>query len=86
MMASEQHGDQEVEFPSAVVVIPALNEEESLPLVLNDLPSVGRVIVVDNGSTDQTAKLATELGATVVEESQRGYGSACLRGLARSTR
>ncbi|MDA8564016.1 glycosyltransferase family 2 protein [Mariniblastus sp.] len=81
MMASEQHGDQDVEFPSAVVVIPALNEEESLPLVLNDLPSVGRVIVVDNGSTDQTAKLATELGATVVEESQRGYGSACLRGL-----
>ena len=81
-MPSERHDDQEVEFTSAAVVIPALNEEESLPLVLNDLPSVGRVIVVDNGSTDQTANLARDLGATVVDESQRGYGSACLRGLA----
>ena len=82
MMATEQHDGQDVHFPSAVVVIPALNEEESLPLVLSDLPSVGQVIVVDNGSTDQTASLARDLGATVVEESQRGYGSACLRGLA----
>ena len=63
-------------------MIPALNEEASLPLVLNDLPSVRRVIVVDNGSTDQTASLARDLGATVVDESQRGYGAACLRGLA----
>ncbi len=81
-MATEQHDGQEVDFPSAVVVIPALNEEESLPLVLSDLPSVGRIIVVDNGSTDQTASLAADLGAIVVEEPQRGYGSACLRGLA----
>ena len=81
-MATEQRDTQGVDYPSVVVVIPALNEEASLPLVLNDLPSVGRVIVVDNGSTDQTASLARELGATVVDESQRGYGAACLRGLA----
>lgn len=80
-MPSERDDSLGQDFPTAVVVIPALNEEESLPLVLKDLPSVGRVIVVDNGSTDQTADRARELGATVVNESQRGYGSACLRGL-----
>ena len=80
-MASERPDSQGVDYPSAVVVIPALNEEESLPLVLKDLPSVGQVIVVDNGSTDQTANLAREHGSTVVNESQRGYGAACLRGL-----
>ncbi|MBW3599466.1 MAG: glycosyltransferase family 2 protein [Planctomycetes bacterium] len=64
------------------VVIPALNEEESLPLVLRDLPPVGRVIVVDNGSTDGTARAAAAGGASVVTEPKRGYGAACLRGLA----
>ncbi len=64
------------------VVIPALNEERSIPLVLRDLPKVGRVIVVNNGSTDDTAKVASDAGATVVDEPQRGYGAACLRGLA----
>ena len=66
---------------SITVIIPALNEQESLPLVLRDLPRVGRVIVVDNGSTDATAAVARSLGAKVVAESQRGYGAACLRGL-----
>lgn len=66
---------------SVWVVIPALNEEASLPLVLNDLPRVGRVIVVDNGSTDATADVARKCGATVVTEPRRGYGAACLRGL-----
>lgn len=66
---------------SVTVIIPALNEEKSLPLVLGDLPEVGRVIVVDNGSTDATAEVAAEHGATVVHEPQRGYGSACLHGL-----
>ncbi len=65
-----------------VVVIPALNEEESLPLVLRDLPPVRDVIVVDNGSTDATSAVAHAAGATVVWEPKRGYGSACLRGLA----
>lgn len=64
------------------VVIPALNEEQSLPLVLADLPKVGQIIVVDNGSTDATAKVAADCGATVVSEPQRGYGAACLKGLA----
>ncbi len=70
------------DFSSVVVVIPALNEERSLPLVLQDLPPVGRVIVVDNGSSDRTAEVAEIWGVTVVSESSRGYGSACLRGLA----
>ena len=64
------------------VIIPALNEEQALPLVLRDLPPVGRVIVVDNGSKDRTAELAAHAGAVVVPEPRRGYGSACLRGLA----
>lgn len=67
---------------SVWVIIPVYNEEASLPLVLRDLPSVGQVIVVDNGSTDRTAELAQQNGATVVREPCRGYGSACLAGLA----
>ncbi len=63
------------------VIIPALNEEDSIGLVLRDLPSVGQVIVIDNGSTDTTAARAKAAGAHVVSESRRGYGSACLRGL-----
>jgi len=68
---------------SVAVVIPALNEERSLPLVLKEIPRdiVGEVIVVDNGSADRTAEVATANGARVVKEPQRGYGSACLRGL-----
>ena len=64
------------------VIIPALNEEQALPLVLRDLPPVGRVIVVDNGSRDRTAEVAANAGAIVVPEPRRGYGSACLCGLA----
>jgi glycosyltransferase involved in cell wall biosynthesis len=66
------------------VIIPALNEERSLPLVLAELPAgaVDEVVVVDNGSTDRTAEVAAALGATVIHEPRRGYGSACLAGLA----
>ncbi len=64
------------------VIIPALNEEQALPFVLRDLPPVGVIIVVDNGSTDSTAAVAARVGAVVVPEPRRGYGSACLRGLA----
>ena len=64
------------------VVIPALNEEASLPLVLADLPrTVRRVVVADNGSADGTARVAREGGAEVVAAPRRGYGSACLAGL-----
>ena len=64
-------------------VIPALDEEDSLGLVLELLSSspVRRVIVADNGSTDSTAKVAREHGATVVFEPRRGYGAACLKAI-----
>jgi glycosyltransferase involved in cell wall biosynthesis len=66
------------------VVIPALNEEASLPLVLAEIPHppVRRVVVADNGSVDGTARVAREGGAEVVAAPRRGYGSACLAGLA----
>ena len=69
------------ELDDVVVIIPALNEEESLPLVLRDLPDVAAVIVVDNGSHDRTAQVATDGGAIVASEPNRGYGAACLCGL-----
>ncbi|APZ96472.1 glycosyltransferase family 2 protein [Fuerstiella marisgermanici] len=69
------------DLSSVTVIIPALNEEASLPLVLGDLPEVGQIIVVDNGSVDGTARVAADTGATVVEEPDRGYGAACLAGL-----
>ncbi len=65
------------------VLIPALNEEVSLPGVLSGLRSVGvdRIIVVDNGSTDKTGRVATEGTAELVLEPNRGYGAACLAGI-----
>lgn len=72
----------EIDRSRVAVVIPALNEERSLPLVLADLPPVGWVFVVDNGSTDRTAAVAAESGAQVIPEPRRGYGSACLAGIA----
>ncbi len=65
------------------MVIPAFNEEESLPLVLAAIPRppVRRVVVADNNSTDATAEVAERGGATVVGEPQPGYGAACLRAL-----
>lgn len=65
------------------VVIPALNEESSIGQVVDSLPPwVDEVVVCDNGSTDRTAQLAADHGARVVLEARRGYGSACLAGLA----
>lgn len=65
-------------------VLPALNEEQAIAKVLDELqPSkFARVVVVDNGSTDATAAVARAHGADVVEERRRGYGRACRRGLA----
>ncbi len=70
--------------PKISVIIPAFNEESSIGLVLNDLPrkTLHEIIVVDNGSTDNTAEVALESGARVVQEKRKGYGSACLRGIA----
>jgi glycosyltransferase involved in cell wall biosynthesis len=69
--------------PSIDVVIPAYNEEASLPLVLEAIPSppVSRIVVVDNNSSDTTSEVATAGGAEVVSERRPGYGSACLSGL-----
>jgi glycosyltransferase involved in cell wall biosynthesis len=63
------------------VILPVLNERGALPSVLASLPERYRAIVVDNGSTDGSAALAAELGATVVSEPQRGFGAACFAGL-----
>lgn len=66
------------------IIIPALDEEESIGLVMEEIPKGfnSRVIVVDNGSKDGTAREARAHGAEVVFEPQRGYGAACLKGLA----
>ncbi len=71
-------------IPRVSVVIPALNEERSIPLVLRALPRrlVHEIVVVDNGSTDDTARVARQHGARVVAEPARGYGAACLAGIA----
>jgi glycosyltransferase involved in cell wall biosynthesis len=64
-------------------IIPALDEEQAIgPVVIGALASVPRVIVVDNGSRDGTAAAARAAGAEVVLEPKRGYGRACLAGLA----
>lgn len=69
--------------PRIVVVIPALDEEEAIPAVLREIPPVvSEVIVVDNGSRDRTAEAARAAGARVVSEPRRGYGHACLAGIA----
>lgn len=65
------------------IIIPAMNEAAALPHVLPAIPSwVAQVIVVDTASTDGTAEVARGLGARVVAEPRRGYGRACLAGLA----
>jgi len=67
----------------AKVIIPALNEQESISKVIKELPKkwISEIIVVDNGSVDKTASIARSHGATVLSEPQRGYGKACLKGL-----
>lgn len=66
------------------VIIPALNEAESIGVVLAAIPAglAAEVIVVDNGSTDDTAVRALAAGARVVREDRRGYGFACAAGVA----
>ena len=66
-----------------VVIIPALNEERSIGQVIADIPQdlVTEVVVVNNGSTDSTAHVASGCGATVINEERRGYGWACLAGM-----
>lgn len=67
-----------------VFIIPALNEEQSIGRVLDEIPRDldAAVIVADNGSTDRTREVAVAHGAQVVREPRRGYGNACLKALA----
>ncbi len=67
------------------VVLPALDEAAAIAWVLGRMPTDFRAIVVDNGSTDATPDIARELGATVVSEPVRGFGSACWAGLQAAT-
>ncbi|MBN1458825.1 MAG: glycosyltransferase family 2 protein [Armatimonadetes bacterium] len=73
-----------VSQPRLAVIIPALNEEDSIGRVIEAIPQSlsPDVIVADNGSTDRTAEIAEARGARVVHEARRGYGAACLAGLA----
>lgn len=73
-------------MPKVSAIIPAFNESENIALVVNGLkalrdpaglPLIHEVIVADNGSTDQTASVATAAGATVITIIEKGYGSAC---------
>lgn len=68
---------------SVSVIIPALNEETSIAKVIAAIPEwVDDIVVVDNGSTDATGDIAENAGARVVFEPRRGYGQACLSGIA----
>lgn len=71
---------------SITVIIPCLNEEQGIQLVLSDIPDfVDEVIVVDNNSTDRTPQVARSMGAKVIAEKVPGYGSSYKRGFANAT-
>ncbi|TDN95666.1 glycosyltransferase involved in cell wall biosynthesis [Salegentibacter sp. 24] len=64
------------------VIIPAFNEEESIAKVIAEIPKiVQEIIVVSNNSTDATENNAKNAGATVLQEYQKGYGYACIKGI-----
>jgi glycosyltransferase involved in cell wall biosynthesis len=67
---------------SIKLIIPAFNEEKSIAKVIQDVPKiVDEIIVIDNNSSDETAKNAKKAGATVLKEERKGYGFACLKGI-----
>jgi glycosyltransferase involved in cell wall biosynthesis len=71
---------------SVSVVIPCFNEEHGIAAVLKGMPDyVDQVVVIDNNSTDETGRIALELGAEVVFETKKGYGNAYKAGLPRAT-
>lgn len=66
-------------LPLVDVIIPAYNEEKSIPKVIAEIPSLVRhIVVANNNSSDRTAEVAEAAGAQVVFEPQKGYGKACL--------
>ncbi|WP_166386522.1 glycosyltransferase family 2 protein [Polaribacter sp. 11A2H] len=68
--------------PIIKVIIPAYNEQDSITNVINDIPKiVDEIIVISNNSTDNTVINAKNAGATVLSETRKGYGYACLKGM-----
>ena len=68
--------------PIIKVIIPAYNEQDSIANVIKDIPEiVDEIIVTSNNSTDNTVENAKKAGATVLQESRKGYGYACLKGM-----
>jgi glycosyltransferase involved in cell wall biosynthesis len=67
------------------VILPCLNEATALPWVLDRLPAGYQALVVDNGSTDDSAEIAGARGARTIRAERRGYGSACHAGLLAAT-
>jgi len=75
-----------VNSPDIKVIIPARNEEAAIAKVISEIKiAVSEIIVADNGSSDNTAQVARQMGATVVSVPQPGYGRACLAGIAAAT-
>lgn len=70
---------------SVDVILPVLDERAAIPPVLDSIPPGWHPIVVDNGSTDGSGEVAASLGAEVVHEPHRGFGSACAAGLGAAT-
>jgi glycosyltransferase involved in cell wall biosynthesis len=70
-------------MPRTAVIIPAFNEAEAVDKVVAAIPAeyAGLIVVVDNNSTDATAEKARRRGAVVLNETRRGYGYACLKGM-----
>jgi len=74
------------QYPSAAIIIPVLNEEEIIATTVQRSLPFATTIVVDNGSTDNSAAIAQRMGAIVVAESRAGYGRAILTGMAEAKR
>lgn len=85
MSDPKRHGQAEARPSTRIyVIIPAYNEGKAIRKVIGDIPAglAAEVVVVSNGSTDDTEARAAEAGAVVLSEARRGYGNACLRGMA----
>ena len=74
--------EQTKQKPPVYVIIPAFNESKSIGKVISEIPAlVTEIVVVNNNSTDNTAMVAEEKGATVLLETKKGYGYSCLKGI-----